>query len=418
MKDITNRDLYTQWVASEDGAEPVAVEPAKRDEPVRLLVELKPYFVAEFLKRVEKFAKIATRHGQVVSAEKLGERQIPHPVHGKRRMVTREQWAVIVPPMVGVKGRIVGHFEQTEDGSSQYVHVFSEADRAACEAILPRAGQCDHCHKNRKRTKTFVVRNGDDVFPVGSNCLIDYLGVDPAWALAVCEWMSTKPVSDEDYDPERPKGSHFIDLMRVVNASYLVARKHGGYSRDLGPTFRQHVGILLWGAFGKEAQEIKREYEGFKPEPLDIQALADYVEGASGDYGSNLRLAFEQEYVHEKRMALVISGVGLFIGRAIKQQTEVKLPAAKAFDAMVGERIEFEAEVVRTFLRDSQFGVTQIISLRTADGRQAVNFHTGMDRPKAGQRYKVKGTIKKHQPAFKGHGDESVLSRCVYKEVA
>lgn len=393
----------------------------KREEPVAARLLVRPQFVSDLLARVEKFRKIAARHGQEVSAEKLGEVLIDHPVFGKKRKQLREEWLVQVPPMVGVKGRIIGHFEQAEDGKSQYVHVFSEAERAACEALLPRAGQCDHCHKHRQRVKSFVVEHEGEVRIVGSNCLMDFLGIDPAWALAVAEWFEPGESGEQE---ERWGGlrSHHVELMAVVEAAYKAGKKHGGYpAGEDRYWFRNEVSVLVFGGFSEEARRIKKEYEGFKPEPLDVQALADYVEHAKGDFGRNLQIAFEQDFIHHKRMALVIAGVAMWVGRSLQRKEEAaKAPKQppKAFSEAPKSRIDFEAEVVRAIPRLGNYGEMLILGLRCEDGRQAVIFHSGQQKPEAGKRYKVRASVVRHQDGFKGWGRESVLNRAVFEEIA
>lgn len=422
MKQVSGQDLRGVWVpdpeAPEDGGSARLVY-ERREEPVEARLMVRPQFVGDLMKNVAKFQKIAARHGQQVEARLIGEVEVPHPFRPKRKQV-RQEWAVIIPPMVGVKGRIVGHFEKSEDGKSQYVHVFSEDERAACEALLPRAGQCDHCAKNRARVKSFVVEFEGRHLLVGKNCLIDYMGIDPGWALAAAEWFEESRRSESEGG--WGGGGHYRDLMPLVEAAFLVARKHGGYpSGDDRYWFRNHVSIMCYGARNEHDSEVKAQYKGFDPGPLDLEALADYVEGAQGDFGANLRIAFEQDMIHVKRSALVIAGVAMWVGRSIKRKDDEKkaekLGPPKAFAEKPGSRIDFEAEVIRAIPRAGQFGVMLIIALRCADGRQAVNFHSGEFHPEAGKRYKVRASIKKHQPGFRNIGEESVLSRAVYQEI-
>lgn len=422
MKQVEAHDLQ-EWVqvAPEiEGDEPHYVR-AKRDAPVEALLKVEPQYVGDLLKRVEKFQKIAKRHGQEVSAKKVGEVMVPHPVFGKKRPQRREVWSVVVPPMVGVKGRIVGHFEKAESGSDQYVHVFAEAERAACEALLPRAGQCDHCHKQRARVKSFVVEHEGEVKLVGSNCLMDFLGIDPGWALAAAEWFREAELNERE-EGGWGRSSKYRDLMPLVLGAYKVAKKHGGYPQGEDRYwFREHAQIVAFGPRSAEQREIAKQYAGFEPEPLDVQALADYVEQAKGDFGRNLQLAMEQEVIHVKRFALVIAGVAMWVGRSLKRKDEAakaeRAPPPKAFAEAPGKRVDFEAEVIRAIPRQGEWGSSLIIALRCADGRQAVNFHSGVNRPEAGKRYKVRASIKRHQPAFKNYGEESVLSRAVYEEI-
>jgi hypothetical protein len=389
----------------------------KRAEPVRAVLQLAPQGAAMFHKRFAKFAKIAERHGQEVSCERLEDVLVPHPFFRKRK-VAREQWAVVIPPMVGVKGRICGHFELAEDGKSQYVHVFKEDERAAVEALLPRAGECDHCQKKRNRVKSFVVEHEGAVQIVGSNCLMDYLGVDPGWALACCGFYDEMYAKSERDEAWGGPGFNHELLIALVEEAYKVAKMWGGYpGGEDRYAFRNEVGYLLHGGGGEQGAEVRAKYRGFEYEPLDVQALADYVERAKGDFGRNLQIAFGQEYVHLKRSALVIAGVAMWVGRALKLKDEVKKAPAKAFEEAPGKRVDFEAELVRVHPFVGAYGSSLILNFRCADDRQAVMFYSGQGKPEAGKRYKVRASIKRHQACKYGEGFESVLNRPVFEEV-
>ena len=419
MTKLVEKSELVAWETSvgEDG-ETLYTRAAPRAEPVRF--EMKPTWdgLSRLLARVDKFNRIARRYGQEVSARHVRDEQKPHWLLGWAKPVPVPVWEVTVPPLVGVKGRILAHFERGEGGKGQYVHCFDEERRAEAETFLPRAGQCDHCGKRRVRNHSYVCEVEGRVLMVGSACLLDFLGIDPAWALACCEWFEAKR-GDADYDDDRPHGSKTrVDTAELVETCYRVARKHGGYSREIGDVMHTEVGCLMFPGPDKTTAEVKAKYKDFHP-VFDRDEFARYIEKASGDFGANLRMAVMQDWVETKRIRLVLAGVGLFVGRAMKREEDAKKPVVitREFEGDKGQRIDFEAEIIRTYVRDGAYGETCIITLRTDDGRQAVNFHTGRDRPEAGKRYQVRGTVKRHQAAFKGQGRETIFARCTYKEI-
>lgn len=421
---VTRRDLQGSWGPEREDGTSDYIPPEKRTEPVQLELVLGEFAAGELLRVTAKYAKIAERHGQTLTAVKTGEVRVPHKTF-KDRTVLKHVYLVTIPPIVGVKGEVVAHFEKAEDNTSQYVHVFKEAFRTEAEARLPRAGECDHCGTRRDRTHSYVCNTPDGIKIVGRSCLIDFLGVDPALALACCEFA--KAASPGDADPDDFFGgswrANYENTDHVVREAYRVGRKNGGYSKDTSDLLYREFAVLLWGrrAAGNDEEyaRIKEAYKGFDPE-FDVQALADYVEHANGDFGSNLRVALSQDIVLTKRLRLVLAGVCLFVGRAIKRDVDTvkdaARPAAKQLEGAVGARVEIVGEVVRTFLREGEFGITCIVAIRTADGGAAVNFHTGKDRPEAGKFYAIRGTIKRQGENKRTGEPETTLGRCIYKD--
>jgi hypothetical protein len=345
----------------------------------------------------------------------------------KRAQVRTCLLTIETPAVAGVKAKLIGSFELAEDGESVYRHAFHGATEADLEPFLARWRDCDHCGFKRGRRATFLceTEEGDRVL-IGRQCSRDYLGLDAADLLAR-DAVFRELVGAND-DEEGLWGGAYRNYFYVptaVDLAYKVARKLGGYSREISDKFRRDYhalnGVRDYGrdTTNEDIRRAYKEWEAKHPiEPLDAQAFADYIWGVSGDFGENLRIVFSCEYAKNKRLGLVLAGVGLFVGRAAKLKAEAEknkaLPPAKLIEGKEGDRVDFEAEVVRTFVKEGVYGTTCIVSLRGDDGAAAVNFHTGIDRPKGGERYHVRGTIKRQGTNRITGKPETVLARCIY----
>lgn len=382
---------------------------------------------ARFDKLLARFTKTCARWGQKIEVLNRTTRDFPSP-YVKGETIRRIEVTISIPPIAGEKGRVLGMFEKAEDGQSFYIQVTDEAYRAEVEALKVRAGECDHCGSNRDRRNTFVCETTDGVKLIGKSCLKDFFGVDPARCLGF--WEGRNNFLGDCGGPSREE---FIGLDELLTVSYRVARKLGGYLKG---TSGKHVSLLIWGdrSTYKETREENKKiidsYKGFEPE-FDKEAFSDYVLGLrrDGGFNDNLRTALaQQDYVSVKRVGLIIAAVGLSVSRLLRleetaetRQAEAEAqaarPAPKLFDAPEGKRIDFEGEVVRTYVYQSDYGATCIVSIRCDDGSALVNFHTGANRPEAGKRYAIRATIKRHGVNKRDNTPETTLSRAVYTPV-
>jgi hypothetical protein len=142
----------------------------------------------------------------------------------------------------------------------------------------------------------------------------------------------------------------------------------------------------------------------------------------TGDFGQNLQIAFSCEYAKPKRRNLIVAGVGLYIGRLLKQVREVEDEAGRAvrrpscWHGAEKDRVDFEGEVERCFPLPSDFGPKTLIAIVTDDGSRCVHISTGEVKPEAGKRYAIRATIKRHGTNRKFGTPETTITRAVYSD--
>lgn len=375
---------------------------------------------------IAKVNKLIKRHGGEVRI--VGEEIIEKAGYVPGRVVRKVIFTIEAPAVAGEKAKLAGAFELAEDGVSIYTAVVKPYTEEQVAPFKDRWQECDHCGYDRKRHASFVCEKLDGTFTlIGRNCSKAFLGLSPAELLAraaVAKVLDNAGDADED-GWGGGGGSNLIYMETLVDRAYRVALHLGGYSRYIKDKFLQH----MWALGGAKDhypdttnRDIRREYEGKYTEKLNLVAFADYIDRATGDFGENLRVAFSCEYVKPKRVGLIIAGVGMFVGRALKLVEEAKnaklKPPAKLLAGAEKDRVDFVAEVTKTIPFENDFGGGIMIIMMGADGENVIHYATGENTPDAGKRYAVRGTIKKQGTARFDGQPQTTITRATYKEVA
>lgn len=348
---------------------------------------------------------------------------------GDKQITVRQVLLTIDSPAVaGKKTKLIGSFELAEDGENVYRHALNGATTTDIEPFLARWRDCDHCRFKRNRRASFICEDEQGRRAViGRQCSRDFLGLDAAELLAREAIRKVLSAGGEDDEDERISfGIRYIHVETFVQQAYLVAKRLGGYSRDMRDEFLDHLAALEGARdYGRDTHysDLRNEYKEWvkkaKPEPLDFHAFADYIFSATGDFGENLRIAFSCEWAKPKRRTMLAAGVGLYIGRLLKLAKAAVVdtrPAAKHLDAAEGQRVNFVGAVERTIPLPSDYGIKTLVSILCDDGSRCVHYCTSAVQPEAGKRYAIRATIKKHEtkPTF---GPQTVITRAVYEDV-
>lgn len=374
-------------------------------------------------RRIDKWSAMAKRHGQVLDV--VGRRAFtrPHWLLGPTYPIAYVTLSVTVPPFVGERGQVLAHYERSEDGLKFYAHVFAEDRKADIDACLPRLGTCDHCNTSRMRNNLYICQTADGVKVIGSDCVKDYLGIDPKWLIqgagALKELSRDWDAEDEQF--AWPKSGSRVLLSTVFLNAYKVAKFHHGYSHSVRETVRREASVLCFGGNGEEDRKILATYREFVCEEPDLESFVAYLKDVRSDFGENLRTAMEQQWVVKERLNLIVAGVGGWVGKTLETETRkaalADLPPAKLLDGKEGQRLDFVGTVLRTTPHMGDFGESLIVAIVTDDGSRVVNYTTGQSKPVAGERYAIRATIKRHGVNKRDQFPETTVSRATYAPV-
>jgi hypothetical protein len=401
---------------------------------------------ADVVAAVRKLNNTMKRHGAEVRIVSEEEKIVEHPWMKKRvraadgygftsvpMMVEMTVFTIEAPAVAGEKTKLVGAFELAEDGVQVYVKSVPGYSADDMKPFLDRWQSCEHCGFDRQRHASFVCEREDGTRTViGRQCSKAYLGLSPSDLLARAAVAKTLSNGGDEEEGGFFGGSPGLHVATIMERAYRVAKHFHGYSKLIRDEFIQHMEALRGKKDERGSHEmanIRAMYAEKPPlEPMDLNAFADWLaEGyAKGDdFISNLYVAFSSEYVKPKRFNLIIAGVGIFVGRAIKAAEKAladkalkeTLPAAKHADAAVGERFENVGVVLRTHPYATDWGAGLIISIRCDDGVNLLHFCKGEKVPDRGDRVKVKATVKKHESDKRSGEPQTVVSRAIYTKI-
>lgn len=303
------------------------------------------------------------------------------------------------------------------------------------------ASNCDYCGLSRRRTATYVVEcledNAEkgwakgDLKRVGSNCLRDFLGVDPNALAKYAELLSVleDEMGDEDEErgwgsgskPEVPTLDYLIHVCTMLRTVGWVARSAGGFATaDAAESNRYsmnrrelHKGRPAWvdptdadEARAADAIEWAKDHFGAKAN-LDGGM---YGGRSLSDFDRNLLIAAGSTVVTPKIMG-TLAYLPVAHARFLEKEIEIRKEREKVADSVhvgsAGDRLDLTLTVEKVFETEGDYGVTFITALSDADGNSFKWF--GSYELKLDATYSAKWTVKKHSE-FKGV-KETVITR-------
>jgi hypothetical protein len=167
---------------------------------------------------------------------------------------------------------------------------------------------CEHCGVNRYRKHHYVVQHENGTTKiVGSSCLKDFLGTDPARAVASYAIFHSIISFKEDDEKEYFKGSYAYSfkLSEVINQTLAVLRVEGRYfNRESGTiTTAETVFQNLKGGLLKDCQiniikeDVEAGLEVFKSWNQSAQQIEENGHESASDIEFKKYLWIRQGYV-------------------------------------------------------------------------------------------------------------------------
>lgn len=296
--------------------------------------------------------------------------------------------------------------------------------------IRARAGQCDHCNKNRRRKFSVVMINEEqDVKVVGNTCLNDFskntfdmLGY-LAWLKRTCEGLGGWSLPKDGYTPT-------FEFLSVVAC---LARRYGGYvsARKADESGQKSTMNYFYGAYSFSTCEPFPQYAN-KPEFIptaedqqlarETMAFVDALVPEEGKgiytYQKNLRdLMAGVTAFSSKKASLAASAIGYYQGHIDRQYrlqqaaaarqaaVPAQAAAAPAAPAPVSNHIGIEGQRVKLlpvqflskkYLGESDYGSRYLYRFVTLGGDVLNYFSTARLDMNADKTYVVSFTVKKH----------------------
>ncbi len=311
---------------------------------------------------------------------------------------------------------------------------------------------CDHCESGRRgRHKTMTFRHKDtgEVVSVGSSCVLEYTGIDPALVESILAFKGKATTHDFDTGNRGAKATMGTYEFALRASMWLHANKP--YTRGLGSALFQHglikhkdtgeVGfgyhvLMPRGSYivapaGGITEPVGfawlKEDEPVAPEAISpsvftvAEAFMDYCLNLSGSssFEHTVRNIFKSGVVSGKSSAMAggaLAGYLKHIQREARKTAEVERKAARPAGkhlGTVGERTDFGTATV-VFVRriEGYYGTTTLTKFLAGDDT-LVWFRSGDKSDlKVGDTVSITGTVKKHDQ-FKDE-KQTVITRAKY----
>lgn len=308
----------------------------------------------------------------------------------------------------------VGRLTPITDDNGHTSNLLMLAPGQSCpEEFRAAVAVCQHCHTNRRRSETFVVRNVEtnQYKSVGRNCLRDFLGhASPEAIVAQLTWLAEVGYTIDELSHEQSWGGscrsvalhHFLTLVSAIVKiggwrSRTVAREHGGVATAdaawclLFPTNPSYARAEI------EALNISDAHRAEATAAID---WASSLEDAT-DYLGNIRAVASTSTIDSKLCGLAASIIVAY-QKHLGRLAEARRFAESQHVGQVGQRLTLAVECLSIHRCETQYGTTGIHRLMTDDGNILTWFASGSTSwLEVGEKATVKATVKGHD-AYKG----------------
>ncbi len=354
--------------------------------------------------------------GLIRRATKLGV-AVPSYRVGGSRVVTRcgeggRDVKVMITEVVVTGGRVELPGGWKFIATLEHGEKANVVNRSHCDIEVPVAYRtvgpaCDHCHQNRKRIETHVIVNAAGTFmQVGTSCVHDFLGIDPAalaWACAFAR-VCNGDLDDFEGMGEVDPRSRVYDLLTVVAMTIRSVRAFGWHKSQEDRSTRNDVlAIIDWTTKCPGPQPAPASDEETKAAE---EALA-WCRNSTDDseFMHNLRTLVSRDYVEPRHLGIV-AALWPCYERTLARKVE---GANSKYFGTLGKRDQFVLTVDKIIDLDGVYGTTHMHIMHDAAGNVAV-WKSSSARLDVGTTYDVKGTVKSHQ-VYKDVL-QTTLSRC------
>jgi hypothetical protein len=375
------------------------------------------YRFADFVKRFEKLNRKASK----LSCDKagyavIGSVEIEASHNGKKYLLPGKEVRVwgVAPQVAG--HQLLARIEYLSDSKSKLFHTVPGIDVKVDERFRDLdARVCEHCHVNRFRKDTFVVREVETGAQkqIGRNCLGDFLGgVSPEHIANVTSYIN---LFDEVRDGNDGYSGYFVDKVDTIDVLKLTSAYIATYgwvpksaaSETQEPTayrVARHFGG--WAHLKEDEKVYLRKMGDLAEQPEHVQRAMETVEWvkndlaprAKSDYEINLCTLVVNSLTESKHIGLVASAISAY-QRATNQKVDYAVRKAATQNSThigtVGQKIsDLEATITFVHCSAGTYGPVTIVKFLDNNGNLLTWFASGDKDLEVGKRVKIAGTIK------------------------
>lgn len=276
---------------------------------------------------------------------------------------------------------VIAQVESMGDANLIFTVSRSESDALIAEKYRTCPLECDHCNTNRQRKLSYILKDstGDEIKQVGSSCLEDFTGVDPAAALFIAKMQEFIRLADcsDERDGRMGRASSLSTRDYLTRVIFLT-EKNGFISsakaRDEGVQATYDVAVRMETLLENSLQ-LKRDYYNVYDRNAEVadKIINWYTEKVSVDsFDSNVKmlLASDDILIDRKHLAFAAASVPTY-HRHIQNKMRDQLPKADLHHVgIVGKKISSLLEVEKVHSYETAYGMQFRVNLRDVEGNK------------------------------------------------
>lgn len=294
---------------------------------------------------------------------------------------------------------------------------------------------CEHCQTVRRRSELIVVENmkTGEISRVGSTCLQEYTKIDPSFTMKFFSYSEIPTFGDPTMLKRGPSTQDLYEFMEKATRYFNYKDSYiKGIGRSIFDSYVREIDGDYWMIpFGYPKNYVTSSESPFAFQPWVLEKYTKRTSPPSSRTDEmvmmmisyimelNPRSDFEHNLKRIVRSGVVTSktaGYAASIYTVYRRAEEKGLiqsvffptpPEVSEEDEVsqhmgsVGDRLDFEAQVIRKQVRDGYYGETTMMVFQVVggeyDGSEVIWWSSSSKRmPSVGDVVSVRGTIKKH----------------------
>lgn len=278
--------------------------------------------------------------------------------------------------------RVVAQVEAFQGANLVFSVAWSDSDAQQLERFHDCPIECEHCKTHRQRKVSYVLQSETELKQVGSSCLEDFTGIDPAAALFMAKMYDFVKVVDCSDDFESGsydgKASAFATQEFLARVLFLT-EKYGFISatraKDDGVVATYETAWRLESVIQRDPT-IGDEYWG-KTSRLREAAkeITDWYEAKvpSDSFERNLKLILSATdlMMDRKHLAFAAAAIPSFFRHKKKLLDDaVSLTKPSAHVGVKGDKLVAPVTLDGLFPYETQFGLQYRVNMRDMEGNR------------------------------------------------
>lgn len=274
--------------------------------------------------------------------------------------------------------RVIGKLEAMEGGNLTFAVSSDTADVAALSARADHPIECDHCKTNRQRKDGYLLRDNEsgDYKQVGSNCLEDFTGHDPAKALFLARMSDVVRLAEGELEEfGRSSRANAVSTRGYLADVSFITENSGFMSsakaRDLGVPATYDEALALPRVIEQDRTLREKYVEQIERHLAHADAVRDWIatkpEESTFDRNVKLLLQADAIALDRKHLAFAAAAVPMY-NRSLSAEAEARKPSEHV--GTPGQKMAGKLTVDRVVQIEGYYGTSDLVLMHDEAGNR------------------------------------------------